>query len=88
MKTYFYNTKLSATTDQKTLELPSLRNITITNEGDNDIYYQLDNDIDANSPKLFVQQSVTLKARYIKLNYKALLGTATVAVSGERDEKE
>ena len=87
MKSYFYSKKLSATTDEQTLTLPRLRNLTVINIGGDDIQICPDNSIDTDSPIIPVGMSIVLGSDHLTLKYKAVTSTSTLYIYGYKHEK-
>lgn len=88
MKTRHYKKKLSATTAEQSLDLPSLVEFHVLNTGSDNVYIEPDNDIDSDSILLPAGMQMSFKAEYNKLKYKAVESTATLYVYGTRHCEE
>ncbi len=89
MKTFYYKTKLSATSTQQTLALPVLRGFSVINNGPYDVALEFENDIDASSVILMVGSQLQFKIGFLDMRYKTINAeeTATLYVAGLRQEK-
>ena len=88
MITRHYSKKITATTTEQSFILPSLVEFHVLNAGNDNVFIEPDNEIDADSILIPAGMSVTFKSEYINLNYKANSSTAILYVYGTRHWKE
>ena len=87
-KTRYFKKKLTATTSQQIETLPRFSSMNVLNYGNQDVYIEFENDLDASSVILPVRGSIPVPVDMLDIRYKVANGEeATIFIYGFKHEK-